>query len=233
MAKLKDWWNLVYTAFTSSSTRDFYDRISPIYDRIFTEHKTFAEKITDLLSEKFPGNESTTNVLDVGCGTGMLTEMLVERQFCVTGIDLSLESLSKSKMKNSSIMVTGADAIQLPFDDHSFHATVSLGAWRHFSEPKKVIAELNRVITQEGILIIGYFPPAIGGLIQLKDGVFWELISRGYHALTKKLGYVDRADFELEQETFRLAKNCFEQVHTVEINNTGRLIVATEPIVFR
>jgi hypothetical protein len=60
-------------------------------------------------------------------------------------------------------------------------------------------------------------------------GIWSRLLVRLYHFLTGKLGYVDRADLILEEETVNLARKYFEQVSTVDSGEYWHLIVAQGP----
>jgi len=229
MARPRLWWQVISAALHNRSNQQFYDQISPIYDQVFVEHKLHADKMTDMLCSAYAGKESTTRVLDLGCGTGILSRMLVDKGFDVSGLDISLESLRLMRQSEHRIHAVHGDATHLPLIEGSYQAIVSLGAWRHFSDPHGVIVELNRVLMSNGFLIVGYFPPAIGGAVHVGHGICSRLLVRLYHFLTRKLGYVDRADLILEEETVNLARKYFEQVSTVDSGEYRHLIVAQGP----
>ena len=155
--------------------------------------------------------------------------MLVDKDFKVLGIDISLESLRLLQQRESRINTIQADADLLPFIDGSCHAVVSLGAWRHFSDFRRVIAEVARILKDDGLLIIGYFPPAIGGVVQQGDSNWHQMLVRLYQFLIRKRGYVDHVDLSLEPMTVDWAENYFEQVSTVDSGKRWRLIIARGP----
>jgi len=169
MASIRLWGKVLVAALSSKSNREFYDRISPVYDQCFVAHKLHANNMVKILLERYKGREKNTLVLDLGCGTGLLSKILVSKGFDVLGIDMSLESLRLLQQRESRINTIQADATLLPFTNGSCHAVVSLGAWRHFSDIQQVIAEITRILKHDGLLIIGYFPPAIGGVVPQGD----------------------------------------------------------------
>lgn len=57
-------------------------------------------------------------------------------------------------------------------------------------------------------------------------GIWSRLVVRLYQLLTRQLGYVDRADFSLEEQIVRLARNYFEEVCTVDSGEYWHLVVA-------
>ena len=229
MASLHLWARVLAAALYSKSNQEFYDRVAPIYDQCFVTHKVHASNMAEILHEGFKGREKNTLVLDLGCGTGLLSNMLVDKDFKVLGIDISLESLRLLQQRESRINTIQADAALLPFIDGSCHAVVSLGAWRHFSDFRRVIAEVARILKDDGLLIIGYFPPAIGGVVQQGDSNWHQMLVRLYQFLIRKRGYVDHVDLSLEPMTVDWAENYFEQVSTVDSGKRWRLIIARGP----
>ena len=229
MASIRSWGKVLAAALCSKSSQDFYDRISPVYDQCFVTHRLHAINMAELLFERCKGREKDTLVLDLGCGTGLLSSMLVDKDFKVLGIDISLESLRLLQQRESRINTIQADAALLPFIDGSYHAVVSLGAWRHFSDIRRVIAEVARILKDDGLLIIGYFPPAIGGVVQQGDSHWRQMLVRLYQFLIRKRGYVDHIDLSLEPMTVDWAEDYFEQVSTVGSGKRRRLIIARGP----
>jgi SAM-dependent methyltransferase len=127
-------------ALCSKSNQEFYDRVSSIYDQCFVTHKLHAKNMAEMLLDDYKGRENTTLVLDLGCGTGLLSNILVGNGFEVIGVDISLESLRMLQQGESNIYTIQADAALLPFIDGSCNAVVSLGAWRHFFDLCRVTA---------------------------------------------------------------------------------------------
>ena len=216
MTKLVIWCRFLMAILTSGSNRKFYDNIAPIYDRLFVKHGVHAQRITLILRDRIGDQVNSTRILDLGCGTGLLTRTLDESGFEVIGIDNSNESLVQLRQRNPHIVTIKADAAALPLDDNSVQAVVCLGAWRHFADPHQTMAEISRILTDEGIVIVGYFPAAFGGVIHWTHGFWQRGLSVIYHLITRKLGYWDRADSMLEFEASCLAQIFFSHAFTVE-----------------
>lgn len=229
MSNLSLWVKIIFSALGSRSNQQFYDRISPIYDQVFTEHKLHAVNITNILSSTFSGREASTRVIDLGCGTGILSCMLAKRGFDVTGMDISLQSLSLMHKKDSRINAIQSDADALPIVDKSASVVVCLGAWRHFPEPKRTLAEISRILTKDGIVIIGYFPPALAGAIHHGKGMPAQFLTIIYEFIVKIFGYIDRPDMSLESETVTLARQFFKKTNTTKSGERWNLIVSSQP----
>ena len=92
--------------------------------------------------------------LDVGCGNGAFTELLIRR--CkpteVQGIDPSEGQLSFARDRSATHPATfhQGDAQELPFEDNRFDVAVMALAINLIPDPAKAVAEMARVVRPEG-----------------------------------------------------------------------------------
>jgi ubiquinone/menaquinone biosynthesis C-methylase UbiE len=95
-----------------------------------------------------------TTVLEVGAGTGAMTQAVLARGASVVATDMSTGMLGELRRQvDSRIPVTAADSLSLPFRDASFDGTVASFVVNHLAEPAQGIAEMNRV-TSDGRLLL-------------------------------------------------------------------------------
>jgi len=231
MTKFWLWIKVIWSALSSRSNQDFYDRISPIYDEVFVDHRIHAETILEVLNDIYSDQEQETLVLDLGCGTGMLGTMLTDKGYKVIGLDISFKSLCVLRKHISRFSVIQADANFLPISDDSFSTVVCLGVWRHFPDVQKVINEVSRILTNDGVFIVGYFPPDIAGAIHVKQNRWGRLLIWLYQAVTQKLGYLDRVDYLLEKKTEEVAKKQFKTTRKIVSGLDQRLLFARYPLI--
>ncbi len=98
-------------------------------------------------------------ILDIGAGTGRMTEHLV-RLAGNTGLivmqDIAEDMLVKSKNKFSqaSVFQVCNDVCQLSFQDNYFDKVLCFAAFPHFAEPEKALQEMFRVLKSKGKLLI-------------------------------------------------------------------------------
>jgi ubiquinone/menaquinone biosynthesis C-methylase UbiE len=94
--------------------------------------------------------------IDVGCGNGAFTELLVER--CapaeVQGIDSSIDQLAFAKTRPAARVARfqPGDAMALPFPDNSFDAAVMALVIFFVPDPAKGVAEMARVVCPGGMV---------------------------------------------------------------------------------
>lgn len=109
-------------------------------------------------------NFSTTKkVLEVGCGVGAQSEILLRRfpDLQLTGIDLSdkqLEaaekSLSKLEFAKGRYDLYQMSATDIKFDSESFDGAFLCFVLEHVPDPRRVLSEVRRVLSPGGIIYI-------------------------------------------------------------------------------
>lgn len=95
-------------------------------------------------------------ILEVGCGYGRLLRSLEDSNQCI-GVDFSKEMLvhAKNNVKSSLVLAQGN---KLPFMKNSFDRVLCVAVLLHilnFEDIKEVLDEMNYVLKEGGILVIG------------------------------------------------------------------------------
>jgi SAM-dependent methyltransferase len=94
--------------------------------------------------------------IDVGCGSGAFSELIVERAAPaeVQGIDPSEAQLAFARSRATARVAqfTQGDAMALPFPDESFDAAVMALVVFFVPEPRKGVGEMARVVRPGGIV---------------------------------------------------------------------------------
>jgi SAM-dependent methyltransferase len=116
----------------------------------------------------------TDHVLDVGCGTGVLTRELLKvvgPEGSVTAIDLSESMLSVARTVCIGANCHLGNAANLPFDDNRFDAVISSFMLMFAEDPQQVLRELKRVLKPGGRLVVAIWSalednPAYAALVE-------------------------------------------------------------------
>ncbi len=149
--------------------------------------------IVDVLNKQLP---SGAEVLDVGCGNGVISRRLGAFGFKVKGIDISEKTIERAKALNKYTNVTfeAVSAEELVAEGNRYHAIICSEVLEHLNDPGVLLKTLNESLHPTGVLIVtvpnGKGPrelfvtrPIIR--LQKNNGFGWRLIQK----LKKGLNY--------------------------------------------
>jgi len=139
-----------------------FDRIAQGYDLTndvisLGMHHSWKRAAIELLAV-----QATGSYLDVCCGTGDLTLKLAQRlgeSGSVFGLDFSANMLSVAAQrlsrqpKKPTVSFVQADALVLPFPDHTFDGAIISFGLRNLTSYQKGIEEMKRVVKPGGAVI--------------------------------------------------------------------------------
>ncbi len=159
--------------------REFYDASSGLWENIWGEHmhhgyygrngnykldrrQAQIELIEELLLWAGYNEQNVPqNIIDVGCGIGGSTLHLAQKfGSTATGITLSPVQASRAKERaveaslDSRVRFEVANALEMPFADHSFDLLWSLESGEHMPDKAKFLQECYRVLKPGGKMIL-------------------------------------------------------------------------------
>lgn len=105
-------------------------------------------------------------MLDIGCGPGLLLKELKAKGYQAQGIDMSGLAVAYCRNKGLSDVQQGS-ATALPFTDNSFDVILLLDVLEHIENDKAALAEAKRVLKHDGLIII--FVPCFSWLWGYQD----------------------------------------------------------------
>jgi SAM-dependent methyltransferase len=107
-------------------------------------------------------------VLDLGCGTGYMLQVLARRGYNVVGLDLRPEGLEATRQALPQARLLRAQATWMPLGDNVFDAVIVLDVLEHVDD-QVLAAEIHRVLRPGGYAIITV--PAMPWLWSYRDEV--------------------------------------------------------------
>ena len=114
---------------------------------------------------KFAGIRRGTDVLDVGCGTGVVALAAARMGANVVGLDLTSELLARAKenaeLSQVEIQWQEGDAEQMPFGNASFNVVVSQFGHMFAPRPDVAVREMLRVLKPGGTIAFSTWPPEL------------------------------------------------------------------------
>jgi ubiquinone/menaquinone biosynthesis C-methylase UbiE len=149
------------------ANQQYYDAFSKGYERIRGENDPGGYH--DLLDGLEAGYVERfglgRDVLEVGCGTGLVLRRIAEFARSAKGVDLSPGMLEKARARG--LDVRQGSATELPFPDASFDVTCSFKVLPHVPDIERALAEMARVLRPRGVLLAEFYNPnSFRGLIK-------------------------------------------------------------------
>ena len=99
-------------------------------------------RIEGLLPWALQGVELGDDVLEIGPGPGVTTELLLSRTRQLTALEVDAEAAAalQKRLNGAGVRVVHGDAVAMPFADGSFDCVLSLNTIHNFPRPRAVIA---------------------------------------------------------------------------------------------
>jgi ubiquinone/menaquinone biosynthesis C-methylase UbiE len=141
------------------SNRAYYDAFSKGYENHRGENDPGGYH--DLLDELEAGFVERygrgRDVLEVGCGTGLVLSRIREFAKSAKGVDLSPGMLELARERG--LDVVEGSATDLPFDSESFDVTCSFKVLAHVREIDVALGEMARVTRPGGTILAEFYNP--------------------------------------------------------------------------
>ena len=140
----------------SEDDREHWDQEAHTYDDEYRGMvgERFETEIRSWLARQFTDAD---NVLELGCGTGIFSAMIVERVKHLTASDFSPEMLERATQRLAgyqSVELRTEDACHTSFADDSFSALLAVNLLHHADAPATVVRECQRVLRPGGRAVI-------------------------------------------------------------------------------
>ena len=137
---------------------NFWDRNAGRYDRFMQKDRAAYEKMYELIR---PIVRHKT-VLELATGTGLIAKHIVNAAAHIEATDASAEMIAEAKRDNHSTKLhfSVQDMFRLPYAEESFDVVIVSNALHIVPQPVKALAEIHRVLKDDGVLIAPTFTHA-------------------------------------------------------------------------
>ena len=138
--------------------RNFWDKNAGRYDRFMRKDRAAYEKMYALIQ---PVVKAKT-VLELATGTGLIAKHIVNAAAHIEATDVSAEMIAEAKRDNRSAKLhfSVQNMFCLPYAEESFDVAIVSNALHIVPQPEKALAEIRRVLKDDGVLIAPTFTHA-------------------------------------------------------------------------
>ena len=138
--------------------KDFWDKNAGRYDRFMRKDRAAYDEMYELIR---PVVRHKT-VLELATGTGLIAKHIVNAAAHIEATDASAEMIAEAKRDNRSAKLhfSVQDMFRLPYVEESFDVVIVSNALHIVPQPEKALAEIRRVLKDDGVLIAPTFTHA-------------------------------------------------------------------------
>ena len=98
--------------------------------------------------------QSAQKVLDLGCGTGRLGEMLKQRQSAhVTGVELDTLAAQDARTRLDHVVQNNIESLSSEFSEATFHCVVCADVLEHLQSPEQTLKQIANWLTPDGSVV--------------------------------------------------------------------------------
>lgn len=160
--------------------KNFWDRNAGRYDRFMRKDRAAYETMYGLIRPVVKGK----TVLELATGTGLIAKNIVNAAAHIEASDTSAEMIREAKRRNHSAKLhfSVQDMFCLPYADESFEVVIVSNALHIVPQPEKALAEIHRVLRDDGVLITPTFTHAENSFFGNSKAFFLKLAGFPLHS---------------------------------------------------
>ena len=136
-----------------SEQSEFWSKVADKYDRVVDLQ--IGGSTRSLVRERLVNEGRLRHAAEFGCGTGFYTQVLAERADTLVSTDISpgMLEVARSRINTGNIHFQQEDCQTTSFSDGAFD-TAFISLVLHFTEPRKTLLEMHRILKPGGTLVI-------------------------------------------------------------------------------
>ena len=160
--------------------KTFWDKNAGRYDRFMRKDRAAYDEMYALIRPVVKGK----TVLELATGTGLIAKNIVNAAAHIEASDTSAEMIREAKRRNHSAKLSFSvqDMFCLPYADESFEVVIVSNALHIVPQPEKALAEIHRVLRDDGVLIAPTFTHAENSFFGNSKAFFLKLAGFPLHS---------------------------------------------------
>ena len=160
--------------------KTFWDKNAGRYDRFMRKDRAAYDEMYELIRLVVKAK----TVLELATGTGLIAKHIVNAAAHIEATDASAEMIAEAKRDNRSAKLhfSVQDMFCLPYADKSFDVVIVSNALHIVPQPEKALAEIHRVLKDEGALIAPTFTHAGNSFFGKAKAFFMKLAGFPLHS---------------------------------------------------
>lgn len=218
----------------NSGNKQFWSRWSSRYDKFMRVDEPLYAEIAEHMKARL---DRRMNVLELACGTGLISQRIAGRVRNLEATDYSPEMIQAARKKPHSVRLhySVQDATDLPYGPETFDVVVITNALHIMPEPEKALREARRVLKKEGLLIAPTFVHHEGHgfrphvrmmqMAGLKTYHQWD--AQGFQAFVSRCGFTSTEVILMHGKSSPL---CYLEAIPVECGTPFRLCGKRAPV---
>ena len=140
-----------------ATTENFFDEFADRYDLEFVEYKNSTLIEVKNIFEKY--SYKSGNILDLGCGTGLLSEALGS-DFEYTGVDISSNMLKRASARGyKKVTKNSIEDFFLSLKNEEYDFVVAFGVLYYIEDVGRIIQQMKRFARQAVYFDLCILPP--------------------------------------------------------------------------
>ena len=160
--------------------RNFWDKNAGRYDRFMRKDRAAYDEMCELIR---PVVKAKT-VLELATGTGLIAKNIVNSADLIEATDASAEMIAEARRneRSAKLHFSVQDMFHLPYADGSFDVVIVSNALHIVPEPEKALAEIRRVLKNDGVLAAPTFTHADNAFFGKVKAFFMRLAGFPLHS---------------------------------------------------
>ena len=160
--------------------KNFWDKNAGRYDRFMRKDRAAYDEMYALI--RLVVRHKT--VLELATGTGLIAKHIVNAAAHIEATDASPEMIAEAKRDNRSakLYFSVQDMFCLPYAEESFDVVIVSNALHIVPQPEKALAEIRRVLKDDGVLIAPTFTHAGNSFSGMVKAFFMKLAGFPLHS---------------------------------------------------